>query len=177
MKVFALAASVTAAFLLLVLAATPNEANATAPRTKTTHLIFENCNGGTTLKVTLPRLTFKADQPVTFNVTISNPSATPCGPSPPVVGLVQGSSGLEVGPCGPVSMAIDNAKKADVYPGHVAIGCPAEFGLLLPAQGSLTATGTWDQKIPFGGSHKAPRGHYRLVIDNAVTFPITLTGG
>jgi hypothetical protein len=176
MKVFALVASVIAAFLLLVQAATPNEADATAPRTKTTHLIFENCNGGTTLKVTLPRLTFKADQPVTFNVTISNPSPTPCGPAAPVVGGA-GSSVLGVGPCGPVSLVIDNAKKAEVYPGHVAIGCPAEFGLPLPARANVTGTGTWDQKIPFGARHKAPRGHYRLVIDNAVTFPITLTGG
>ena len=56
-------------------------------------------------------------------------------------GLVHGPLPFVLGPCSPVSVHITNAKGADVYPGDVALSCPAILGEPIPPHGSITAVG------------------------------------
>jgi hypothetical protein len=143
--------------------------------TPSVHLQFENCPAATTiLTASMSRLSFSNHQLVNVDVSITNTSATACGPSPEQVPPAREE--LVVGPCGEVSVDIDTARGVNVYPGTGAIACPAEPGVPVPANGTITAMASWNQRASYDSTHLAPRGRYELSIQHLLDFAIRLTG-
>lgn len=175
-----------AAVIAVLMFAAPGAASATssterAALTKSIHLAFEGCPAKeVTETVVMPRLTFAADQPVTFRLTLRNSGAVACE-GLPASGPPQGPGSpslhaITLGPCGTVSMVVDNSSGRDVYPGSGTYACPLELSARLPADASISTTGSWPQRgygqTPTGA--QVPRGRYRLVIGGHISFPIDL---
>jgi hypothetical protein len=149
--------------------------HAPAMHTQSVHLQFENCPAATTiLTASEARVSYSNHRLVNINVSITNSSANACGPSPEQVAL--SGENLVVGPCGEVSVDIDNARGVNVYPGRTGIACPAETGVPVPANGTLTAIASWNQRASYDSTHLAPRGRYELSIQQLLDFAIRLTG-
>jgi hypothetical protein len=148
------------------------------------HVAFENCRARTTiLKATLPKLTYAVGQSVPIEVTLSNTSDIPCGDAGP---SFSGGSAhqLSIGECGQISLQVNTVNGENIFPGTAIFGCPMISGVRLPAHGSLRASNTWTEsaypQTPANGAvvpHQAPAGAYRLTLQNAVTFPLTLDAG
>jgi hypothetical protein len=154
---------VLGALLLLPTGTTGAAASRLGPTTKSAHVAFEDCPAATTvLTVSIPRLSYSARQAVNVTVTLTNTRATACGESSTSPPPAQVQNQLNVGPCGQLGLEIFNAKGANVYPGNVALHCPAEFGVELPAHSRLRATSSWNQQASYNSTALAPRGAYRL---------------
>jgi hypothetical protein len=154
--------------------------SASASITRSAHVRFENCNAQqVTLSVTIPRHAFTPTEPVTYKVRLRNTGSTPCG-SLPAQQVSPTRQILTVGPCGPLPVAVRNAHGHAVYPGSAVFHCPLEVGFQLGPNATATGTGTWDQSEVLGpqaAPQHAPPGTYRLVVDKAVTVPVTLAPG
>ncbi len=83
-----------------------------------------------------------------------------------------------VGPCGIMSLLIENAKGKDVWPGGATYHCFAEKAMpLAPRGASVEARGdwlgiVWDAATNSDGP--APAGRYRVVVGGHIVFSITL---
>ena len=148
--------------------------------TRSAHVAFENCNARRViLSVTIRRRAFTSTEPVTYTVRLSNTGSTTCG-APLASHVPQARRSLTVGPCGDLSAVVRNATGVDVYPGPLAYFCPDEVGLRLGPRSTTSTTGTWSQTEVLGSpprtQHAAP-GTYQLVVDGAVTVPVTLAPG
>ncbi len=150
--------------------------------TRSAHVAYETCPAKSVLlTATMRRLTYSQGQPMTVHITVTNTSDTQCGYETTGGTPIGPPRQLTVGQCGEISLVINNAKGQNIYPGRVVINCPDISGPDLPARGSLTATATWNQSAypvqvtnPWT-SHPAPTGHYRLIIDQRISFPVTIT--
>jgi hypothetical protein len=121
------------------------------------HVPYESCLAAdVTLTVSVPRRTFAPGQLVRYAVALKNDSAHAC--TAPFAGLAHGPLPLVLGPCSPVSVRITNATGGDVYPGHVALGCPAIIGEPIPPHQSIFTAGSWDQRSGSGlrGAQQPP---------------------
>ena len=150
--------------------------------TRSAHVPYENCNAQhIVLSVTVRGRAFTPTEPVTYTVRLRNAGRTTCG-APLAPHVLQARRALTVGPCGTLSLVVSNALGVDVYPGPVTYFCTDEAGFRLGPHGTATTTGTWNQSeaLGSGGSPTvlhAPPGHYRLVVDKAVSVPVTLAPG
>jgi hypothetical protein len=73
-----------------------------------------------------------------------------------------------------------DALGVDVYPGPQVYMCPLIAGPYIAPHATVTATGTWpgvEYLVSPGGPEPrlAPPGAYKLVVDNVVKVPFTLT--
>jgi hypothetical protein len=114
--------------------------------------------------VTIPRTVFTVNQPVSVRAVVRNTGTVPCD----YAGL--SAKPQEAGPCGMLSMEVENARGLDVWPGNVAYNCQAEFEESIPPKGSVVAVGSWSQDE----GTLAPRGRYRLIVGRKLAFSITL---
>jgi hypothetical protein len=157
--------------------------------TRSAHVAFDGCAAkNLTLTVTVATGS-GTSVPVRYEVVVHNSGGTPCGAAfrndPPA------ARQFRVGPCSSMPATFVNAFGVDVYPGPQIFMCPAFAGLYIAPHATVTATGTWSGTeyvaVP-GGSpitcppcrgtaspQTAPPGAYKLVVDNAVGVPITLT--
>jgi hypothetical protein len=151
--------------------------------TRSAHIAYLSCRApDVLLTASIQRQPFSTGQPVTFKVSIRDLSRRPCASlsTPPVpANPVNPAAGL-LGPCGELSVTVDDSAGALVYPA-IAVGCPLILGPSLGAGQTITATGTWDQAAAVGYQSgvrlgPVPRGEYRLVIDDKVTLPVDLVG-
>ena len=154
--------------------------SATTTITRSAHVPFENCSAQhIVLSVTIPRHAFTPAEPVTYTVRLRNTGSTACGArlqrqAPPF------RQALIVGPCGSLSATVRNARGVAVYPGPVYYNCPLLTSFQLGPHATASATGTWTQSELLGPGatpRHAPPGTYRLVVDRAVTVPVTLAPG
>ncbi len=140
------------------------------------HVAYESCRSSdVTLTVSVARHVFVPGQLVTYPVVLRNTSAHAC--TAPGAGLAHGPLPLVLGPCSPVSVRITNAGGTDVYPGGVAVGCPAILGPRIPSHGSITALGTWDQRSVGATRRQQPPGTYTLTVGGTVRVPVRLALG
>jgi hypothetical protein len=152
--------------------------------TRTTRIAYLNCpEPDVVLTASVQRKPFTTGQLVTYKVSIRNRSQRPCGTPNGITRLpnpVEPAAGL-LGPCGELSVTIDDSRGVQVYPGRIAVSCPAILGPPLAPGQTITTTGTWDQTAAVGYQSGAPlgpvpRGEYHLVIDGNVTLPVDLAG-
>ncbi len=150
----------------------------TGPFVKTTHVAFEGCPArNILLKATLLSLTYGMNQPILVGITIRNQSGTTCGHNSGSRANAQSGLGLEIGPCGNVSLKVENAQNQEVFPGpNDAPSCAAAFSVRLPAHRSLTTASVWSQQQGLNGQTQVPRGSYRILVDGKITFTVALTG-
>jgi hypothetical protein len=130
------------------------------------------------LTVTIPSGS-SAAAPVRYDVTLHNTGRTPCG------GAYRSDPSalrqFRVGICSSMPVTFVNALGVDVYPGPQVYMCPVFAGPYIAPHGTVTTTGSWPGSEyvahPPGSprSHPAPSGSYKLVVDNAVEVPFTLT--
>jgi hypothetical protein len=177
----ALAALLTT-LALFALPATATAAAAASPLSRTVHAPFGTCKAKQiSMKVSLPRLTFTARQAVTVTAVVTNEGTTGCtfnGGGPPIdtsPSVPQPPAPpLSIGPCSALGMQFDNAKGVDIWPDKAAFSCPALSGRQLTPGDTLKAVGEWNQQLISPEHGRAPRGHYKLVVDRTATFAITL---
>jgi hypothetical protein len=73
-------------------------------------------------------------------------------------------------------MDVFDANGVDIWPGPVAYSCPLISEISLAPHGTVTATGSWPKSAVTRSSNApAPPGTYRLEIDRAISFTITLS--
>ncbi len=169
------AACVSTVSVLVVPAAAPAGAAATTSVVRSAHVPYESCpSTDVTLTVTVPGHAFVPGQLVQYAVVLRNTSAHAC--TAPGAALVHGPLAMVLGPCAPVSVRITDAGGADVYPGDVALSCPAILGEPIPPHGSITALGTWDQRSADLRT-QLPPGTYTLTLDGRVRVPVQLAPG
>jgi hypothetical protein len=128
-------------------------------------VMLSGCRAGTIeASVTIPRAVFAADQQVTVRANVRNVGTTPCG--------YPGSSGTpqEAGPCGMISMEIENAKGVDVWPGKRVYSCPALFEESIVPGGTVVVVGSWSRDE----ATAVLPGKYRLIVGRLLVFSITL---
>jgi hypothetical protein len=175
----------TAAAAIAVLAPWTTTASAAIPVTagsvtRSAHVSFEGCNARhIILSVTILRHPFRPGQQVPYTVRLRNTGSTTCG-AEPTQGVPQARHRLTVGPCGIVSATVRNSRGIGVFPGPAIFGCPEESGFRLGAHSTAQVTTSWTQVAYVGSpptAGQAPPGTYHLVIDHAVTVPVTLTPG
>jgi len=130
------------------------------------------------LTVTVPTRPFDAGELIQYLVSLRYRSGRTCGPSHGPH-QVSGSVAELLGPCGPLDVAILDARGAEVYPGPEAINCPAFLGPRLRGHQMLSTGGNWDQTLgggrPARVGHLVPPGTYRLIIAGKVSVPIVLS--
>ncbi|HEX4433462.1 MAG TPA: hypothetical protein VH012_01440 [Acidimicrobiales bacterium] len=150
--------------------------------TRAAHVAFANCKAQhVTLRVTAPDRAFPPTEQVVVTVQLRNAGNTTCG-APLAKGVPQARQRFTVGPCGALPMTVRNAQGVSVYPGGQIFFCPEQTGLRLGPHSTLRALAYWNQVAyvgpgPSPKSHHAPPGTYRLVVDRAVSIPVTLTSG
>src|ERR1035437_2888670 len=78
-----------------------------------------NCSAGSMeARVTISRLVFRANQPVSVRAVVRNVGTVPCDYAGYAVGP------QTIGPCGMISMEIENRAGVNVWPGNAAYFCP-----------------------------------------------------
>ncbi len=153
--------------------------------TRSARVAYLSCHApGVLLTASIQRAAFAPGQLVTYRVSIRNLSHTACGYANGITATtnpVIGGKGL-LGPCGALSVVIDDERGSQVYPGPIALSCPALLGPGLQAGRTITATGTWNPSLQIDGVARpgyAPTvrpGVYHMVVDGKVTLPIDLEG-
>jgi hypothetical protein len=137
---------------------------------KTNHIGLIGCaSNDVTIRVTLRRLVYTKSQPVTVVAVLRNVGTSACKYVAP-----NAAGPLFLGPCGLISLTVDNDKNSDVFPGEGTFSCPAEIYKVLEPGASLRASGSWDQRKLYPSRGFVPRGKYRLTVGNVVTFSVTL---
>ncbi|HEY1827946.1 MAG TPA: hypothetical protein VGF87_08000 [Acidimicrobiales bacterium] len=183
MRAFRVVTGVAAIAVVLAFVGMPGETGAaapkashshsTAPLVKSTHFAFDGCRKATTvLSASMARLSYSQHQTVTVNVTVANDGSTTCGQATP--SLLGGQ--LSIGPCGDLALIVRSGAGKNIYPGKLAIACPAIFGVSIPGHTSVSTTGSWNQGASFDSKKLAPRGTYKVSIAGKLTFTIRLTG-
>ena len=148
--------------------------------TRSARVAFDGCAAkNLTLTVTVSvRAGSETSAPVRYDVAVHNRGGTPCGAAlrrdPPA------SRPFRVGPCTAMAATFVDSSGVDVYPGPQFSMCPLSTGPYIAPHATVTATGSWsgtENLVTPGGleSHLAPPGAYKLVVDNAVVVPFTLT--
>ena len=148
--------------------------------TRSARVAFDGCAAkNLTLTVTVSvRAGSETSAPVRYDVAVHNRGGTPCGAAlrrdPPA------SRPFRVGPCTAMAATFVDSSGVDVYPGPPFSMCPLSTGPYIAPHATVTATGSWsgtENLVTPGGleSHLAPPGAYKLVVDNAVVVPFTLT--
>jgi hypothetical protein len=149
----------------------------TAPATgaqdmaKSAHVALGDCSAkNVVMRATIRRHTYTSTQPVNVTALVRNDGSRPC-----TFGGTGGSPQY-IGPCGSFSMQVINGHGDDIWPGPVAYSCPMIGLTHLAPHAALTATGSWPKaSVTRTSALPAPSGNYRLVIDGAISFSITLT--
>ena len=82
--------------------------------------------------------------------------------------------GAEAGPS--VGFEIFGPHHTNVWPGVQVVNCPALGFAQLPANGTVSGSGTWNQTKP-NGTARVPAGRYTLVVENRrFSFPLRVLG-
>jgi hypothetical protein len=138
---------------------------------KAAHVPLGNCTArDVIMRAQIPRLSYTARQPVTVAVVVHN-----VGPQNCIYGGTGGRYPEYMGPCGAFPLQVEDRSGTHVWPALGAYSCPAISATTLAPGGQVTATGTWPKAIVTRiSSRGAPAGTYRLVIEQAITFTITL---
>jgi hypothetical protein len=135
------------------------------------HVVLHGCSAtNVVMRATIPRRRFNASQPVKVTAVISNDGSRSC--------TFGGSGGSQqyIGPCGSFPLDVYNVHGVDIWPGPVAYSCPMISATTLGPHATVTATGSWPKSAVTRRSNApAPAGNYRLVVDRAISFSITLT--
>jgi hypothetical protein len=161
---------------------------AAMPVTRSAHVAYGGCPAhAVLLRVTVTHRDFAPGQQVTYRVRLTNQGGKPCGPGLIArTGQTTTSSGgaasarpvLLLGPCGAISVVIDNARGTDVSPGPISYDCPAFVGPRLRAGQTVSANGVWSRElgggIPGRPRPEAPAGTYHLVASGKVSVPFVL---
>lgn len=139
------------------------------------HATFWECPSKTTqLLVAVNTLTLHPGATLTISFTVRNGAATACNYTAPYAGAAPGPTAttLQAGPCGSVGFEIFGAHHANVWPGVQVVNCPALGFAQLPADGTVSGSGTWNQTKP-NGTARVPAGSYTLVVENRhFSFPL-----
>ena len=135
---------------------------------KSGHVAFGSCAANDIeMRVTMPKLSYTARQPVAFTVDVHNVGTTSCDYPGPI-----GTS--SVGPCASIQMTVHNAKGVNVWPGTINFMCPPPPPRSLSAKAHFSAQGSWNQRFGYISHGLAPRGNYRLIVEGRFSFPIVL---
>jgi hypothetical protein len=142
-----------------------------SPLTKTANIALGTCAAkDVVVQASLPRLTYWASQPVAVGVVVHNIGSQTC-----TYGGTGGRYPEYMGPCGAFPLEVESPGGAPLWPGPVAYSCPAISATSLAPGAKVTATGTWPKAIVTRSSSRgAPAGTYRVVVDQHITFTITL---
>ena len=139
------------------------------------HATFWECPSKTTqLLVAVNTLTLHPGATLTISFTVRNGAATACNYTAPYAGAAPGPTAttLQAGPCGSVGFEIFGPHHTNVWPGVQVINCPALGFAQLPANGTVSGTGTWSQTKP-NGTARVRAGSYTLVVENRhFSFPL-----
>jgi hypothetical protein len=139
-------------------------------------IAYPGCpSGAVSVTVATPRDPVPAGQTVHYDVLLRNNSPTACGPAQATT-TVTGGAGLRsilLNPCGGLRVVIDDHRGEQVYPPFEAIMCPLLLPPKLAGDAAVIASLSWNQLVGGGGrparrAHLAPRGTYRILVDNAV---------
>jgi hypothetical protein len=176
-----LAPTLTALVTVLVPAAaagasgTKGGAHAAPKLAQLGHATFWECSSKTTqLLVAVNTLTLHPGATLTITFTVRNGAATACNYTAPYADAAPGPTAttLHAGPCGSVGFEIFGPRHSNVYPGVQVVNCPALGFAQLPADGTVSGSGTWNQTKP-NGTVRVPAGSYTLVVENRhFTFPL-----
>ena len=150
---------------------------------RSAHVPYQGCPAkDVELTVTLSARTYGLGQNVHYLVRLHNLSAKVCPGGALSVPSLPGASplpALQLGPCGSLPVAVENARGAPVFPDTGGLACPVLLGATLTAHETLRTLGTWDRVEgslrPAHLPTSAPAGRYRLLIGGVVTVPFTLT--
>jgi hypothetical protein len=142
-----------------------------SPLVKSAHVPLGSCVAkDVLLQATVPRLAYAASQSVTVAVVVHNVGSRTC-----TYGGTGGRYPEYMGPCGAFPLQVESRGGAPLWPGPVAYSCPAISATPLAPGAKVTATGTWPKAIVTKSSSSgAPAGTYRLVVDQRITFTISL---
>jgi hypothetical protein len=140
------------------------------PLVRSAHVVLGDCSAkDVTMRVAVSRLAYLPPQPVDVIAVVRNEGQRTC---------TFGGAGQRnqyIGPCGAFSLQVFNRQGMDIWPGPVAYSCPM-IGLTHLAPGAdVVATGSWPKSTVTRDSNgPAPAGRYRLVVDRAISLPISL---
>ena len=155
---------------------TKGGARAAAPKlAQLGHATFWECPSKTTqLLVAVNTLTLHPGATLTITFTVRNGAATACNYTAPYAGAAPGPTAttLQAGPCGSVGFEIFGPHHTNVWPGVQVVNCPALGFAQLPANGTVSGSGTWNQTKP-NGTARVRAGSYTLVVENRhFSFPL-----
>jgi len=120
------------------------------------------------MTVSLNSLSLPAGAPLRIQATATNLGSSTCKLFGYPYEAVQ-----ELGPCGVIGMEVENAAGSDIWPGNIAINCPAERLLPLIPGHEITATGSWSQ-ISWSFAEVTP-GQYHLIVAKRFDFAFTIS--
>ena len=103
-----------------------------------------------------------------------NGATTACNYTAPYADAAPGPTAttLQAGPCGSVGFEIFGPHHTNVWPGVQVVNCPALGFAQLPANGTVSGSGTWNQTKP-NSTARVPAGSYTLVVENRhFSFPL-----
>jgi hypothetical protein len=150
---------------------------------RSAHVPYEGCPAkDVELTVTLLARTYGIGQNVHYLVRLHNLSAKVCPGGARSVPSLPGASplpALQLGPCSPLPLSVENARGTQVFPDTGGLACPVLLGPSLAPHETVRASGTWDRVEgslrPAHLPTPAPAGRYRLAIGGVVEVPFTLT--
>jgi len=156
--------------------ASGTKAPTAAPKlTQLGHATFWECPAKTTeLLVAVNTLTLHPGATLTISFTVRNGGAAACSYTAPYAGLAPGPTAttLQAGPCGSVGFEIYGPHHANVWPGVQVVNCPAHGFAQLPANGTVSGSGSWNQTKP-NSTARVPVGNYTLIVENRhFSFPL-----
>jgi len=144
---------------------------------RTGHAAFWDCPSTTTeLLVVVNTLTLHPGAKLNLSFTVRNGAETSCNYTAPDAGVDPRptSTTLNAGPCGSVGFQVEDAHHHDVWPGDEVVNCPALGSAQLPAGGTVSGTGSWDQ-TEANSTHRVAPGSYTLVVENThFSFPLRI---
>ncbi|MCL4423351.1 MAG: hypothetical protein M1115_09370 [Actinobacteria bacterium] len=120
------------------------------------------------MTVSVNTLSLPAGTPLRVQATATNLGSSTCELAGYPYMAVQ-----EIGPCGVIGMKVVNASGSDIWPGNIAINCPAEQSLPLVPGHEITAAGSWSQ-ISWSSAKVTP-GRYHLIVAKRFDFAFTVS--
>ena len=156
-------------------------ASVSAMTNRSASIVYPGCPAdAVTVTVSAPRNPVPAGVPVRYAVMLRNGGPQGCGPAHATTTITSGAAlkSLLLNPCSGLRLAIDNHRGEQVYPPFEAIMCPLLLPPRLAGEATVIAALSWNQLVgggrPARRTHLAPRGTYRIVVDNAVRAPFVL---
>jgi len=123
-------------------------------------------------------LTLHPGATLTITFTVRNGAATARNYTAPYAGAAPGPTAttLQAGPCGSVGFEIFGPHHTNVWPGVQVVNCPVLGFAQLPANGTVSGSGSWNQAKP-NSTARVRAGNHTLVVENRhFSFPAPRPG-